>query len=69
LEEKVLQKRSISHALTLALAISIVAIFAPPASAGTYTVPFCDRSTTGSTAGWTHATTTGAGPYFWADDR
>jgi hypothetical protein len=69
MEEKVLQKRWISHALTAALALVVLATFAQSAEAGIYNVPFCDRSTTGSTAGWTHATTTGASAYFWADDR
>ena len=62
-----LQKRSISHALTIALAIAILGTFAPRANAGIYNVPFCGRSAAHSTAGWTHATTTGAGPYFWVD--
>jgi hypothetical protein len=67
LEEKVLLKRSLCHAVTAVLVLVGVATLAPAAKAGTYTVPFCDRSSTHSTAGWTHATTTGAGPYFWVD--
>ena len=61
-----LQRRSISHAI-LALVIGFAA-FAPAAKAGTYTVPFCDRSATGSTSSWTHSTTLGATPYFYLDN-
>ena len=62
---KVLQKRSIPHAL-FALVIAI-AFFAPPAKAGTYTVPFCDRSRSHSTSSWSHSTTQGAADYFYMD--
>lgn len=59
-----LLKRSILHALTVALA---AAVFAPPASAGIYSVPFCKPSSTWRTDTWTHSTTTGSQPLFWYD--
>ena len=61
-----LQKRSITHAI-LALAVAFVA-FAPAAKAGTYKVPFCDRSLTGSTSSWTHSNTIGSTSYFYMDN-
>ena len=60
-----LPKRSISHALFAA--ILAIAAFAPAAKAGTYTVPFCDRSASGQASTWTHANTLGATPYFYVD--
>ena len=61
-----LLKRSISHALIAVVMLAIAAGFAPTtASAGEYSVPFCDRSATGSTAGWTPSATSGASPLFW----
>jgi hypothetical protein len=68
LEEKVLHKRWICHALTLALAVVVMATLAPVAEAGVYTVPFCNKSSTQSTASWRHTQTVGAGPYFWSPD-
>jgi hypothetical protein len=66
-----LREQTILHALK-ALAASVVtcaalAISAVPVSAGEYTVPFCDRSSTGSTASWSHTMTTGGAPYFYRD--
>jgi hypothetical protein len=65
----VLRKRSISHAITAAAAIAALvvtgAIAAAPASAGEYTVPFCQNSATRSTASWTHSMTAGAPANFW----
>jgi hypothetical protein len=64
LEEKVLLRRSILHAVTVAL---LAATFAPSASAGTYSVPFCKSSRTWSTNSWTHSTTSGSQMFFWYD--
>ena len=65
-----LVKRSISHALMVALVAALLGAWtAPSASAGVYDVPFCDRSTTGSTSSWTHSTTSGAQPYFWLSNE
>lgn len=61
-----LQKRSTSRAL-LVLAIAFT-IFVPSAKAGTYTVPFCDRSASGSTSSWTHSSTLGSSAYFYMDN-
>jgi hypothetical protein len=67
----VLRKRSISHAITAALAVAAVvvtgAIAAAPASAGEYTVPFCRDSATRSTASWSHSMTVAAPPNFWSN--
>jgi hypothetical protein len=52
----------------LALTFAVAAILAPSADAGVYTVPFCDHSASASTSSWTHTSTTGAGPYFFADN-
>ncbi|HEX6714468.1 MAG TPA: hypothetical protein VF066_13835 [Thermoleophilaceae bacterium] len=46
---------------------AVLAAFAPSAKAGTYPVPFCDRSASRSIDGWTDATTTGSSPYFLVD--
>jgi hypothetical protein len=62
----VLLKRSLSHAV-LAV-VFLLATFASSADAGTYTVPFCDRSATGSTSSWSHTATLGATPYFYMDN-
>jgi hypothetical protein len=67
----VLGKHSISHAITAAATVAVLLMAAgfaaAPASAGEYTVPFCDRSVTGSTASWTHSTTAGWAPFFYND--
>ena len=60
-----LPKRSISHALFAV--ILAAAAFAPAAEAGTYTVPFCDRSVSGQVSSWSHSSTLGASPYFYVD--
>lgn len=61
-----LLKRRFLHAL---IAVGLVAGFvtSPRADAGTYSVPFCNRSLSGtSTSGWDiSATEGGATPYFW----
>jgi hypothetical protein len=64
----VLREQTISHALKAFAASFVtcaaVAISAAPVSAGEYTVPFCNKSATGSTASWTHSNTLGDAPYF-----
>jgi hypothetical protein len=64
-----LPKQRLLHALkalaAIAVACVVVGISPAPASAGEYTVPFCGQSSTGSTASWTHSSTTGGSPYFW----
>lgn len=60
--------RRATKALTATLALCVVAaVVAGPASAGTYTVPFCSKNATGSSASWTHSITTGGTPYFVTD--
>jgi len=65
----VLLKRSISHAVkafAVAGLLAVIVAFAPSsAKAGVYTVPFCDRSSTGATSAWTHTITGGGSPNFW----
>ena len=65
-----LLKRSISHAVTAASVglVVMLAGFATSAKAGTYEVPFCDRSASTSTASWTHSSTAGSPPPFYSDD-
>ncbi|MEA2493099.1 MAG: hypothetical protein QOJ29_1010 [Thermoleophilaceae bacterium] len=67
-----LQKRLITHALTVTATVSVLFVLAALipsiASAGVYTVPFCDRSSSGSTNSWTHTSTASSTPYFWADN-
>ena len=65
------RKRSILHAVTAALTVVAIMVAAAsaaaPASAGVYAVPFCDRSSTGSTASWSHSNTAGSAPFFYTD--
>src|SRR4051812_33460284 len=69
-EEKVPRSHSISHVITLAATIAVLIVSASfaaaPASAGEYTVPFCNYSASRSTASWTHSMTAGSPPSFWA---
>jgi hypothetical protein len=67
----VLPTRTLLHALKVfgASAVTCFAIGAAagPASAGEYTVPFCDQSVSGSTASWSHSTTAATSPNFMTD--
>jgi hypothetical protein len=65
----VLSKHTIPVAVKAAaatLAVCVVSgLSTAPALAGEYSVPFCDRSSTGSTASWTNTVTNGSPPPFW----
>ena len=68
-----LLKRTILHALKAAAATAAVCavtgISAVPASAGVYTVPFCNYTSNGSTSTWTHTLTVGGTSFFYDQDR
>src|SRR3954454_15193750 len=71
--EKVLLKRTILHALkavvmTVALC-ALISVAASPASAGEYTVPFCNQSAHGWTGSWDHSITGGGSPVFYATNN
>ena len=64
-----LSRASILRAITLAGALCVAAIASPaPASAGTYTINFCNTSASHSFYGWTESETQGTSggiPFFW----
>src|SRR5438552_2239879 len=64
-----LSRASILRAITLAGALCVAAIASPaPASAGTYTINFCNTSASHSFYGWTESETQGTSggiPFYW----
>jgi hypothetical protein len=73
MEETMLPKQRLLHVLKALAASAVTCVIAGlcavPASAGEYTVPFCDRSATGATDSWKNTGTGGAAPYFWTQNN